>query len=81
MWGKSTETNSYQAKKETKDPPSTTKKKRKTQNMQLNNIPVYGLLVLLTVQLFSAYPITNGLTRSDIDVLKVSSMRSKAHSL
>ncbi|XP_052338798.1 brain natriuretic peptide-like isoform X2 [Oncorhynchus keta] len=40
--------------------------------MQLSNIPLFGLILFLTLPLFSAYPVYNGLlTNDDMDVLKV----------
>ncbi|XP_068605671.1 natriuretic peptides B [Brachionichthys hirsutus] len=33
--------------------------------------PLWGLLFLLSLQLFTAYPISTGLSQSDMDILKV----------
>ncbi|XP_071752487.1 natriuretic peptides B [Centroberyx gerrardi] len=39
--------------------------------MHLSSIPLYSLLLLLNLQHLSAYPISNGLTDDDVDILKV----------
>ncbi|XP_031735039.1 natriuretic peptides B isoform X2 [Anarrhichthys ocellatus] len=39
--------------------------------MYLSSIPLCGLLLILKLQLSSTYPISTGLTDTDIDILKV----------
>ncbi|XP_029292164.1 natriuretic peptides B [Cottoperca gobio] len=39
--------------------------------MHLSSIPLCGFLLILKLQLFSTYPISTGLTDSDMDILKV----------
>ncbi|KAK9515889.1 hypothetical protein VZT92_026490 [Zoarces viviparus] len=39
--------------------------------MHLSSIPLCGLLLILKLQLSSTYPISTGLTDTDIDILKV----------
>ncbi|KAM7411032.1 hypothetical protein PAMA_021151 [Pampus argenteus] len=39
--------------------------------MQLSSIPVCSLLLILNLQVFSAYPISTALTDTDMDILKV----------
>uniref|UniRef100_UPI0037E7FE9F natriuretic peptides B n=1 Tax=Semicossyphus pulcher TaxID=241346 RepID=UPI0037E7FE9F len=39
--------------------------------MHLSSIPVCGLLLVLNLQLISSYPISTGLTDTDMDILKV----------
>lgn len=59
--------------KEAKEHPSTeTTTKNSQRNMHLSSIPLCGLLLILNLQLFSPYPISTGLTDTDMDVLKVS---------
>lgn len=40
--------------------------------MYVCSIPTCGLLLILNLQLLNAYPINNGLTDTDVDILKVS---------
>lgn len=40
--------------------------------MYVCTIPICGLLLILNLQLLSTYPISNGLTDTDVDILKVS---------
>ncbi|XP_074537100.1 natriuretic peptides B [Halichoeres trimaculatus] len=40
-------------------------------NMHLSSIPVIGLLLILKLQLISSYPVSTGLSDTDIDILKV----------
>ncbi|KAI3357338.1 hypothetical protein L3Q82_015483, partial [Scortum barcoo] len=40
-------------------------------NMHLSSIPLCGLLLVLNLQLISTYPISTGLTDTDMDILKV----------
>lgn len=59
--------------------PSTETAKRKLQkNMHMSSSPVCGLLLILNLQLFSTYPISTGLTDTDMDILKVSLNNFKA---
>ncbi|XP_051282064.1 natriuretic peptides B isoform X1 [Dicentrarchus labrax] len=39
--------------------------------MHLSSIPPCGFLLILNLQLFSTYPISTGLTDTDMDILKV----------
>ncbi|XP_070766769.1 natriuretic peptides B [Enoplosus armatus] len=39
--------------------------------MHLSSIPLCGLLLILNLQLFSTYPISTGLTDTDLDIFKV----------
>ncbi|XP_030279496.1 natriuretic peptides B [Sparus aurata] len=39
--------------------------------MHLSSIPLCGLLIILNLQLISTYPISTGLTDTDMDILKV----------
>ncbi|XP_040007536.1 natriuretic peptides B [Xiphias gladius] len=39
--------------------------------MHLSPIPLCGLLLIFNLQLFSTYPISTGLTNTDMDILKV----------
>ncbi|XP_042348021.1 natriuretic peptides B isoform X2 [Plectropomus leopardus] len=39
--------------------------------MHLSSIPLCGFLLILNLQLFSTYPISTGLTDTDVDILKV----------
>ncbi len=41
-------------------------------NMHLSLIPLCGLLLISNLQLFSTYPISTGLTDTDMNILKVS---------
>ncbi|MED6235553.1 hypothetical protein AMECASPLE_014877 [Ameca splendens] len=40
-------------------------------NMFLSSIPLCGLLLILNLEPFSTYPISTGLTDTDMDILKV----------
>uniref|UniRef100_A0A3Q0R2J1 Natriuretic peptide B n=1 Tax=Amphilophus citrinellus TaxID=61819 RepID=A0A3Q0R2J1_AMPCI len=40
-------------------------------NMHLSSVPLCGLLLILKLQLSSTYPISTGLTDTDMDMLKV----------
>ncbi|KAM6982359.1 natriuretic peptides B [Tautogolabrus adspersus] len=39
--------------------------------MHLSSVPVCGLLLILNLQLITSYPISTGLTDTDMDILKV----------
>ncbi|KAM9351058.1 natriuretic peptides B [Symphorus nematophorus] len=39
--------------------------------MHLSFIPLCGLLLILNLQLFSTYPVSTGLTDTDMDILKI----------
>lgn len=44
----------------------------------MSSSPICGLLLILNLQLFSTYPISTGLTDTDMDILKVSLNTFKA---